>query len=256
MQIIIPMAGLSERFIRAGYKKPKPLIKIDDACMIEHVIRLFPGEKNFLFICNKIHARNFNLEKILKKVCPSGKIQLIDYKNSGPVSSIVECFKNIADEEPAIVNYCDFNMHWDFGHFKRKIVFDNLDGAVVCYTGFHPHLLRYNFYAGVKSEPSGRILEIMEKHSFTPNKFDSWHSCGAYYFKSGAMMKKYFMKLVNKKQKINGEYYVSMVYNEMIKDGLNCGIYPINYFCQWGTPSDLRDYLYWSEFFLNNNNER
>jgi len=29
MQIIIPMSGIGKRFIEAGYKDPKPLIKVD-----------------------------------------------------------------------------------------------------------------------------------------------------------------------------------------------------------------------------------
>ena len=52
MQIVIPMSGFGERFRRAGYTVPKPLIKIDGKPIIEHVIDMFPGETNFIFICN------------------------------------------------------------------------------------------------------------------------------------------------------------------------------------------------------------
>ena len=44
MQIIIPMSGLGERFRRAGYKVPKPLIEIDGKPIIAHVIDMFPKE--------------------------------------------------------------------------------------------------------------------------------------------------------------------------------------------------------------------
>ena len=33
---------------------------------------------------------------------------------------------------------------------------------------------------------------------------------------------------------INGEYYCSMVYNLMVNDSLEIGIYEIEYFMQWG----------------------
>ena len=52
MQIIIPMSGFGERFRRAGYKIPKPLIKVEDKPIIGHVIDMFPGESDFIFICN------------------------------------------------------------------------------------------------------------------------------------------------------------------------------------------------------------
>ena len=61
MKIIIPMSGFGERFKRVGYSVPKPLIKIDGIHMIGHVINLFPGEKDFIFICNKEHLKIHNL---------------------------------------------------------------------------------------------------------------------------------------------------------------------------------------------------
>ena len=41
MHIIIPMSGLGQRFINAGYKDPKPLILIEDIPLIEHVCNFF-----------------------------------------------------------------------------------------------------------------------------------------------------------------------------------------------------------------------
>ena len=68
MQIIVPMSGFGERFRKVGYKIPKPLIKINGIEMIGHVINLFPGESNFLFICNKDHLsdKELNMEMIIK----------------------------------------------------------------------------------------------------------------------------------------------------------------------------------------------
>jgi 4-diphosphocytidyl-2C-methyl-D-erythritol kinase len=50
VQIIIPMSGLGQRFIDAGYSDPKPLIQVDGKPIIEHVVNLFPGETNVTFI--------------------------------------------------------------------------------------------------------------------------------------------------------------------------------------------------------------
>ena len=55
MQIIIPMSGFGERFRRAGYTVPKPLVEIDGKPIIAHVIDMFPGETDFIFICNRDH---------------------------------------------------------------------------------------------------------------------------------------------------------------------------------------------------------
>ena len=44
-----------------------------------------------------------------------------------------------------------------------------------------------------------------------------------------------------------------MVYNGLVNDGLKVYVYQIPFFLQWGTPDDLEEYLYWSDYFLDNN---
>ena len=58
MQIVIPMSGFGERFRRAGYSVPKPLIEVDGKPIIQHVIEMFPGEEKFIFICNENHLQD------------------------------------------------------------------------------------------------------------------------------------------------------------------------------------------------------
>ena len=38
MNVIIPLGGKGERFLNAGYTVPKPLIKVFNKYLIEHVI--------------------------------------------------------------------------------------------------------------------------------------------------------------------------------------------------------------------------
>ena len=56
LNIIIPMAGLGTRFSEAGFKKPKPLIQVNNKTMINLVIQnLTPSEEHkFIFICQII----------------------------------------------------------------------------------------------------------------------------------------------------------------------------------------------------------
>ena len=68
-QIVIPMSGYGERFRRAGYDVPKPLIEVEEKPILAHVIDMFPNESNFLFICNQDHqdSRKYALEKTLNR---------------------------------------------------------------------------------------------------------------------------------------------------------------------------------------------
>ena len=251
MQIIIPLSGIGKRFINANYKDPKPLILINNKPMIEYVINLFPNEDNFIFICNDKHLKETNIKNILESIKPKCKIYSVSVDNrKGPVDAINQIKDYINDDEEIIVSYCDYNTEWDYNDFKNKIKDNNVDGAIACYKGFHPHSLGNDNYAYVKEE-NNMMIEIQEKKPFTNNKMDEYASNGTYYFKSGKILKKYFQELIDQDISINNEYYVSMVYNLIKKDNLNILIFEIKKMLQWGTPKDLEEYLIWSEYFIN-----
>ena len=79
---------------------------------------------------------------------------------------------------------------------------------------------------------------------------NEYASNGIYYFKSGKIMKKYFNLLMERNIQVNNEFYVNKVYNLMKEDNLNIYIYEISKMLQWGTPTDLEEYLMWSNYFL------
>ena len=92
---------------------------------------------------------------------------------------------------------------------------------------------------------------IQEKKPFTNDRMNEYASNGTYYFRTGAIMKKYFKKLMDLEMKVKNEYYVSMVYNLLVEDGLTVNIFEIEHMLQWGTPYDLEIYQNWSNYFKN-----
>ena len=156
-------------------------------------------------------------------------------------------FSDLLKKKLKIINYCDFYMSWNWEAFKKQLVERNPDGCVPCYTGFHPHLMvPKNFYASCLTDEDDNLIEIREKYSFEADKTKAKHSPGNYYFKNGAYLKKYCQALVDSGEVLNGEYYASMPYNFMVKDGLTVWVPTnIDYFCQWGTPEDMKESVYW-----------
>jgi len=251
IQLIIPMSGIGKRFIEAGYTVPKPLIEVDGFPIIKHVINLFPGVDNITFICNEKHLKETNMKEILISISPNCKIFEVSNDNrKGPVDAINQIIDNIDDESEVIVSYCDYGTYWDFNKFLDEIRSKNSDGAIPCYIGFHPHMLGSDNYAFCK-EDNKRLIEIKEKEPFTDDKMSEYASNGTYYFKSGSLVKKYFKELVDLNINLNGEFYVSLVYNLLVKDGLNVSIFEIENMLQWGTPYDLEVYKGWSNYFSN-----
>lgn len=250
MHIIIPMSGTGSRFIEAGYTTPKPLLQIDQKPIIEHVCDLFPGEDKFTFICNTNHLANTNLKKVLQTIKPNSNILEIPNHKKGPVYAVSLAEKFIEDDEEVIVNYCDFGTYWDYKNFLKHTRDRNADGAIPSYKGFHPHMLGTTNYAFMRDKDQW-MLEIKEKEPFTNNRMEEYASNGTYYFKKGLYIKKYFQDLMRQGININGEYYVSLVFNLLVKDSLKVSIYKIQHMLQWGTPQDVMQYKSWSKYFTN-----
>ncbi len=250
LQLIVPMSGIGKRFLDAGYRVPKFLIEIEGKSIIEHVLRMYPGIESPILICNKDHLENkkLNLREKLLNINPKLQIIAIEPHKKGPIYAVLQAMNYIDANLPTVVNYCDFNCIWDFRLFKKHIKNTNCDGCVMTYRGFHPHMLHSINYAYVKTEES-KIIDIQEKKPFTINPMSENASSGAYFFKSGKLMEKYFKKAIDNNLVINGEFYVSMAYKFMIEDNLKLNIFEIQKFMQWGTPIDLKDYLWHSKLF-------
>lgn len=251
MKIIIPMSGAGQRFLDAGYDQVKPLILVEGKPIIEHVINLFPGENDFVFVCRDEHLEKNNLEEILLSLKPEAKIVSMEGKKLGPVYAVTKAFDFIKDEESVIVNYCDFFMNWDYDDFKEFVKKTDCDACLPAYTGFHPHLLHEkNLYASMTMDENCFMNEIREKHSFTKEKSNTHHSPGTHYFKKGKDLKKYFEEQIEQDVSLNGEFYASMTFNLLKQDNLKISVYDkISHFCQWGTPEDLEEYEAWSQLF-------
>lgn len=255
MHIIVPMSGIGNRFVEAGYKEPKPLIIIDGKPIIEHVCDLFPGETKFTFICNSKHLAETNMRAVLRAIKPNANIVEIPNHKKGPVYAVHLVESLINDEEEVIVNYCDFGTYWDYTDFLKHTRDRNADGAIPAYKGFHPHMLSSTNYAFMRNDKQW-MLEIKEKEPFTDNRMNEYASNGTYYFKKGLYVKKYFKELMDKNINLKGEYYVSLIYNLLVQDGLKVSIYNIQHMLQWGTPQDVEEYNGWSKYFRDIINEK
>jgi len=249
MKVVIPMSGMSSRFVAAGYDIPKYLIEIDGKKVIEHIVKLYPEDSDFVFIINDKHEKETNIVEVLEGIAKRKKIVTIPCHKKGPVFSVSQFEDLIDDNEEVIVNYCDFSIFWDYRHFRAYIDAVECDGCVICYTGFHPHMLGSDNYAFCRTDDRNGILEVREKQPFTDDKMSEFASAGNYYFKKGSYIKKYFKKLMDEDININGEYYVSLIYNLMVQDNLDNRVYEVPYMLQWGTPGDLDIYNSWSNYY-------
>ncbi|WP_295752208.1 sugar phosphate nucleotidyltransferase [Undibacterium sp.] len=250
MQIIIPMSGFGERFRRAGYSKPKPLIEIDGKPIVAHVIDMFPGEQEFIFICNQDHLDDpdYRMESILRQYCPTGRVIGIPPHKLGPIHAVRQVEHLIDPDRPVVVNYCDFTCYWDWNHFKQYVTETACQGAIPAYKGFHPHTLGSTNYAYMR-EINGWVQDIQEKQPYTDNRMDEYASSGTYYFATAKIMSEAFRVSIDQDLNVGGEYYVSLAYKPLLANNRSVAVYPLQHFMQWGTPEDVAEYNAWSKAF-------
>ena len=248
MKIIIPMAGKGKRF--NDFLSPKPLIEIDGKPMVEHVVNYFPRKSKFIFICNEEHLAKTDLRNILNRISPDNEIVRVSH-DKGPAYSVLQALESIEDNEEVIVNYCDFIQVWEYNEFIKKIQENKQDGAIISFKGFHPSSLGETYYAYMKVNDSNYVQEVREKASYSKDRTDDFASTGTYYFSSGSLLKKYVKDLTSDlNNSVNNEFYMSLVYNFMLKDGRKILNYEVEKFICLGTPRDYQLYKFWSEFFL------
>ncbi|MDB2701335.1 hypothetical protein N9Z35_07365 [Alphaproteobacteria bacterium] len=248
MNIVIPMSGSGSRFVAAGYKTIKPLIKVFNTAIIKHIVKKFDFDDNFIFICRQEHLDNseINLKEFLKSLAVNVKILAVANHKLGPVHSILEVSKHLNRNEEVIINYCDFDWRWNYLNFKSWINKEKPDAAICVYSGFQPHYINPAPYAHVKCDQHN-LIAIKEKESFTKYRHEEPAASGTFYFKSGKLLIEACNWLKNRKETINGEFYVSLIFNYFPIKGFRCLLYYIDYFMQWGTPEDLQEFLFFAQ---------
>jgi NDP-sugar pyrophosphorylase family protein len=246
MKIVIPMAGTGNRFVLKGYTDPKPLIEVNGQKIIEYIYKMFDKDDDFVFICNETHLNTTNMREVIEKMVPKCEIISIPNHKKGPIYTMVttDMDSYIDDEEEIIVCYCDNPYVWDYDAFKKWVKTNNSDGCILSHVDFHPHRLSSTFMAYMK-EVDLVVSEIKEKEPYTDNHIGEHASTGTYYFKKGSYIKKYFQQAIDLEITYNGEYYVTLVYNLLINDGLLVHCYPTDYVTVFGTPEEIESFEAW-----------
>jgi NDP-sugar pyrophosphorylase family protein len=241
-QVVIPMSGVGQRFVDAGYHHLKPLIPVFRNRIIDEVMGMFPEVEDPLFIVAKNHKQSEELKEYLLNKWPKSIISEIDSHKFGPGHAILSSEAFIDRSRPVIVSYCDFAGNWNYTDFCNRLL--DVDALILTYSGFHPHMLRNTKYAYVKKDNSDLVSDIQEKNSFTDNPMQEEASAGLYAFRSGTLLIDSLREQVSKGYSHKGEFYISLTILPLLEKKLKVKTFLMDKFGQFGTPEDLKDWLY------------
>lgn len=240
LHIIMPMAGEGSRFRDAGWTTPKPLIELGGKPLFIRAIESVkvPGvPMKYSFIVRKEHIDNYGIDKDIKAILPKANVLFVEKTTRGAVETCLVAEEIIADDDAVIVMDCDL----EFRSEKYKELIETSikkedgsarGGALV---SFESDLPKYS-YAEVDAD--GRVIRTAEKEVISNHAL-----CGAYFFASGKEFKAAAHRLLDEPVMLKPEFYVSLLFNYLLRDGSPVYIAPMELYRSYGTPDELLPYL-------------
>lgn len=225
--LLIPMAGLGQRFVNDGYHMPKPLIMVDDKHIIDWSFKSINYEDfNLIFLVRSDHCNAFGMDDVLREKFGNDiKVIKIDKLTEGTVCTCLYAEKLIDNETPLVIYTLDV-------YFEPKFDIKQIDSSIDGHLSVFKSNNKAYSYAQVGED--GFVTKTAEKEVISENA-----AVGIYYFKSGSTFVKYAKEMINKNLRTNNEFYVSPLYNLLIEDGLKITVSQVSKMYLMGTPEEL-----------------
>lgn len=217
MTIVIPMAGLSSRFTKAGYTLPKYMLYVKNKSLFRLAVESFEkyfDTVRFVFIARDV----FDTQRFIKEECEllgikDFSVVMLDQPTRGQAETVIKGIEGagVKDDESILI----FNIDTFRPGFTFPENFKNWDGYLEVFEGSGANWS----YAKTESENSTRVVETAEKREISTHC-----STGIYYFKKAKeFVDAYNENLVNPIKGVP-ELYVAPLYNFLIRDGKNIHI--------------------------------
>ncbi len=235
VNVVIPMAGLGSRFVKAGYTDPKPLIDVLGEPMIAWAMKSFdflPKVKKFqlIFIILKEHEDTYGMSEKLKELFGNAIIvTVIDHLTRGQAETVLAAKSLINNHNKLFIYNCD---NYSTAPIWELIEAEDPDGILPCFKATDP---RYSY---ARLDEYGYVTETAEKRVIS-----DWASNGMYYFKRGKDFVSAAEVICAHNMIESGELYVAPCYNQLLLSGKKIKIVEITQNHVLGTPEELDKFL-------------
>jgi dTDP-glucose pyrophosphorylase len=232
------MAGLGSRFARAGYSLPKPLIEVHGVPMIRLVVEnVRPAlAHRFIFICQNAHIDSYGLREKLEAWAPGCVVIGLDGVTEGAACTVLTAREFIDSDEPMMIANSDQYVDIAITPYVEAMGARGLDGLIMTMQANDP---KWSF-AGL--DDNNLVTRVVEKEVISTHA-----TVGIYNFRSGHDFVVAADRMIAKNLRVNNEFYVAPVYNEMIAEGARVGLHDIGAdgsgMYGLGIPSDLDAFL-------------
>jgi len=234
MKILIPMAGEGSRFVKEGYTFPKPLIDVNGKPMIQTVVENLDFDCEYIFLVRTEHLEKYSglIDTIDRITNGKFKYVAVDGLTEGAACTALLAEEYINNDEDLLIANSDQYITYEPQNFNMLKSLTSVDAMVFTFNAVHP---KWSF---VKTNSRGFVVEVAEKKPISDIA-----TCGIYWYRRGSDFVKYANQMIENNIRVNNEFYIAPVYNELIKDGKTLVPFYVHEMWGIGTPEDLRRFL-------------
>jgi dTDP-glucose pyrophosphorylase len=234
MKILIPMAGEGSRFAKEGYTFPKPLIDVECKSMIQHVVENLNFDAEYIFLVRKQHLEKYQGMRTTLSHITNGRYKIVevDELTEGAACTVLLAKEYINNDEDLLIANSDQIIEYSPENFNYLKNFSTSDAIVFTFHAIHP---KWSF---VKVNMQGEVTEVAEK-----NPISNIATCGIYWYRHGSDFVSCAEKMIQKNIRVNNEFYIAPVYNELIESGKTLIPFFVHKMHGIGTPEDLNLFI-------------
>lgn len=241
--IVIPMAGMSSRFFKAGYTQPKYMLEAHGETLFDHSVKSFQAYFStlpFLFIVRNVYETEaFVKQRAQKLGIKEFYIVVLDQETRGQAETVTLGLELLEQQRPdyqgsiTVFNIDTFRPNFNFPEVSHKG-----DGYLEVFKGSGDN---WSFALPEKAG-STKVIKTAEK-----NPISDLCSTGLYHFNRKQAYLDAYQAYVAKPQQEweKGELYIAPLYNLLIEQGLEVHYHLIErsevIFC--GVPQEYTDFL-------------
>ena len=239
LNFIIPMGGEGKRFKNSKFNKPKFMIKTKNKTLLEWAIQSLPLDfaHKIFFIIRKNDEQNFRVKEFIKKIMKKFpntkfKVLLLSKNTRGQAETVLSCKKEINNDRALLI----FNNDTYFKSIRLKSRLlsmrnQKIDGILGIFNSKDP---KYSF---VEIDNDDKVIRTKEKKVIS-----NFASTGMYIFSKGSDFVKSAEYAIEKNILIKNEFYISELYNILIKEGKKITVDVADEFVALGTPEDIKKF--------------
>jgi len=237
INILIPMAGTSSFFPPTEHYFPKPLIDVRGKPMVEAVVESFQSitrAQKFMFVINRKDNVNFFLGNTVRLLC-GDNCRVVEQRGDarGALCSALLLIDDINNDTPLLISNSDQVVDVDFEKVLRFFEERDADAGTVVFNSVHPQ------WSFVRMDENGLVNATAEKRPISNHAI-----AGLYYFKTGKNFVDAAFEVIRKGATLNGKYFLSSAFNELILKQKRVVAYPIEKECyhSFFSPQKIEQY--------------